>query len=357
MQFYSIPIYLLASFFISVLIIKILIKNAAKLNLIDYPDYRKFHENSTPIVGGLGIIITIFIIMFFSWIFNWHLVYLPLVEIYILLVASCIVVFTGLIDDIKGLKASEKFLFQLIAALVVVLGIHKFQVINWPFSDFFDSIFYSSSLSVFYIVAILNAMNLIDGLDGLAGGVSIIFTITFISLSILSGSSLNEVYLLFILLGTLFGFIMFNKPPAKTFLGDTGSLFIGWLFAIHSLLYAQKTSFSLSILIPIMILGLPAFDVLFVMISRFNRRHNYKIKERLKSIFQPDNHHIHHLIISSGVSKSKAILLIYILTFSTSAIALYSFLNKENVDFIYGIIVILVLIFFIRYLFTWRGKS
>jgi len=357
MQNYSIYIYLISSFLISILAIFFLIKNAHKLHLIDHPDYRKFHQDSTPTVGGLGIILTIFIVMFISWLCNWHLLYLPLIDIYILLIGSCIIICTGLIDDIKGLKASEKFLFQLIASLVVVLGIHKFQTINWPFSEFFNSTLYNSSLSVFYIISILNAINLIDGLDGLAGGVSIIFTITFISLSLLSGSPINELYLLFVLLGALVGFIFFNRPPAKTFLGDTGSLFIGWLFAVYSLLYAQKTSFSLSILIPIIVLGLPAFDVLFVMFNRFNRRHNYKIKERLRSIFKADNYHIHHLIVSSGISKTRAILLIYIFTCFTSSVALYSFFNKENIDFRYSVIVVLVLTFFIRYLFSWKVKN
>ena len=101
---------------------------------------------------------------------------------------------------------------------------------------------------------------------------------TFIGLSILSGMKILEIYPLIILVGSLLGFLLHNKPPAKTFLGDTGSLFLGWFFAIYSLIYAQKTTFSLSILIPIMVLGLPAFDVVFVMLKRFNNRHNYKLK-------------------------------------------------------------------------------
>ena len=95
----------------------------------------------------------------------------------------------------------------------------------------------------------------------------------------------------------LTAFIFYNKPPAKTFLGDSGSLFIGWLFAMISLTYATKTAFSLSILIPIMALGMPSFDVIFVMLKRFNSRHNYKMKDRIKSIFVPDNNHLHHLIV------------------------------------------------------------
>ena len=109
----------------------------------------------------------------------------------------------------------------------------------------------SMEYKFFYIISILNAINLIDGLDGLAGGVSVIITMTFIGLSILSGMKILEIYPLIILVGSLLGFLLHNKPPAKTFLGDTGSLFLGWFFAIYSLIYAQKTTFSLSISIPV----------------------------------------------------------------------------------------------------------
>tara|TARA_B110000263_G_scaffold224364_1_gene214721 strand:- start:235 stop:846 length:612 start_codon:yes stop_codon:yes gene_type:complete len=198
-------------------------------------------------------------------------------------------------------------------------------------------------------------MNLIDGLDALAGGISIIITISFIFLSLLSGLAIEDIYILFILLGSLTGFIIYNKPPAKTFLGDSGSLFIGWIFSIISLMYAQKTSFSLSILIPIMSLGLPAFDVIFVMLKRFNNKHDYNLKVRFKNIFTPDNNHLHHLIISSGVSKKKTIFLLYFLAIITNCIAIYSYMKSVNL--VYGIIIILLMIFTIRYLFLWLIKN
>ncbi len=353
MEIYKVYIYFFSSLIISNFTIKYLIFKSHFLGLVDLPNKRKIHKVSTPIVGGLGIVITFFIIMAISWLFNWHLIYLSLNKIYILLLGTVIIVLTGLIDDIKGLTAKDKFLFQIIASLIVVIGMVDFQLIDWPLSNFFNSQIYNSFLSIFYIVSILNAINLIDGLDGLAGGVSIIISITFLFLSYLSGSKIYELYLLIILIGSLFGFIINNKPPAKTFLGDTGSLFLGWLFAINSLVYAQKTTFSLSILIPIMVLGMPAFDVLFVMIKRFNTRHNYNFKNRIKSLFKPDNNHLHHIIISYGFSKIKALILLYLLTLITCIIALYSFFNNETTSLIYGIIFILIIIFVIRFLLTW----
>tara|TARA_B110000495_G_C23029675_1_gene612836 strand:- start:592 stop:1671 length:1080 start_codon:yes stop_codon:yes gene_type:complete len=355
MQDYLHYFYFSISFIICYVLIKFLIKNAVFFGLLDHPNYRKFHKNTTPMVGGLAIILSFFIIMFFSWLFKFHLIYLPLNQIYFLLLSSLIIILTGLIDDIKGISASNKFLFQIIAAAIIVLGIKDFQLVDWPFSSFFDSEFYSILLSIFYIVSILNAINLIDGLDALAGGISIIITTTFIILSLLSGIAISELYILFILLGSLFAFIFYNKPPAKTFLGDSGSLFIGWVLAIASLFYAQKTTFSLSILVPIMALGLPSFDVIFVMLKRFSDRHNYNMKDRIKSIFLPDNNHLHHLIVVSGLSKRKAIFILYCLTLITSLIALYSFI--ANINYTYGIIFILLLIFTVRYMFLWKIKK
>ena len=348
-------IYIFLSFLISFISIHFFIKQASYLKLIDHPDKRKVHKNSTPIIGGLGIIFTFFIIFLFSNIIGIKIISFSKFELFVLLSGSIIIILTGLIDDIKGISAFNKFLFQIIAASIVVIGIKNFQLVNWPLSDYFNSNIYNSILSIFYIVSILNAMNLIDGLDALAGGISIIITISFIFLSLLSGLAIEDIYILFILLGSLTGFIIYNKPPAKTFLGDSGSLFIGWIFSIISLMYAQKTSFSLSILIPIMSLGLPAFDVIFVMLKRFNNKHDYNLKVRFKNIFTPDNNHLHHLIISSGVSKKKTIFLLYFLAIITNCIAIYSYMKSVNL--VYGIIIILLMIFTIRYLFLWLIKN
>ena len=346
------------SFLISFTSIFFLIKTAKSINLMDYPDHRKMHDISTPQVGGLGIIISFTLIFFTSFIFNFNILNISTFQSWILILSTLIIVLTGLIDDFKGITAFNKFIFQIIAAFILVLGFEDFQLIDWPFSDYFESSIFNSILSIFYIVSILNAINLIDGLDGLAGGVSIIITIFFITLSLLSGLEINDIYVLFILLGSLIAFIFYNKPPAKTFLGDSGSLFIGWVFGVISLMYAQKTSFSLSILLPIMALGLPSFDVIFVMLKRFNDRHGYHFKDRIKSIFSPDNNHLHHLIVSSGFSKNMALILLYVITIITNLIALYSYM--QNVNFIFGTIVILILIFIVRYTFLWkinnRGK-
>lgn len=356
MHIFNVYIYFFTALIISYLSIRYLISIAHKIGLLDHPEKRKIHNNSIPIVGGLGIVITFFIIMSFSWYFEYHLLYIELNKIYILILGTLIICLTGLIDDIKNIKARDKFLFQLIASSIVVVGINNFQNINWPLSSLFDSIYYNSFLSILYIVSILNAINLIDGLDGLAGGISIIISVTFLILSILSGVYIYELYLLVILIGSLFGFMLLNKPPAKTFLGDTGSLFLGWIFAINSLLYSQISSFSLSILIPIMVLGVPAFDVIFVMFKRFSNRHNYNFRSRFSNMFKPDNNHLHHMLLSSGISKIQAVLFLYFLTFIACTIALVVFFNNENTNLIYGIIFILFEVFIVRFILAVKNK-
>ena len=348
-------IFFVSSFIMSFIIIKYLINNALKLQLIDHPNDRKIHKNATPIVGGLAIVATFFVIFIISYLLNIQIMHFQNFDYFVLFIGSIIIIVTGFIDDIKGISAFNKFLFQIIAALIIVLGIQDFQHVIWPLSYYFNSNIYNALLSTFYIVSILNAINLIDGLDGLAGGVSIIITSSFIVFSLISGLLISDIYILFILLGSLIAFIIYNKPPAQTFLGDSGSLFIGWIFAVTSLLYTEKTSFSSSILIPIMLLGLPAFDVIFVMLKRFNDKSHYKLKERLKSIFHPDNNHLHHLILLSGTSKRIAIIILYMVTILTNIIAFYLYINSIN--FVYGIILILILIFLTRYLFLLKIKQ
>jgi len=153
------------SFLVTFISIYFLIKNANKLNLVDHPNNRKIHKISTPQVGGLGIVISFSLIFLVSFIINFKIIDISLFESCVLVLSSLIIIMTGFIDDTKGITAFNKFLFQVTASIILVLGVKDLQFIDWPFSIYFDSIFYNSVLSIFYIVSILNAINLIDGLD------------------------------------------------------------------------------------------------------------------------------------------------------------------------------------------------
>ena len=344
------------SFLINYFFTKVLIRYSSNLKLIDFPSERKMHSLSMPVVGGLSICITVFIFFIYFYFTGYFYDLFDNFEIVAFAISSIIIVITGLVDDRYGLGPFNKFLFQLISALVFLIGLDINHTIIF---NFLDNNILHFLVNVFFIVGIINAFNLIDGLDGLAGGVSLIVSLTFIALNLLSGSSNIEIYSFVIIIGCLFSFLIFNKSPAETFLGDTGSLFLGWYFAVNSIYFAERTALSLSILMPFMILGLPAFDVLFVMIKRFVKRHNYKVPfiARLKAIFMPDNNHLHHLIIRGGISKRMAIIVLYIITIISSLVGIFFWINQDRVSLIYGIIFILMLIFFIRLYFEIKIKS
>ena len=350
----------LISFISTIFFLELLIKQSQFLGLIDKPGYRKIHNKEIPTVGGLSIILSFiptFVVYYF---FNWHSYQIDM--FFICLIFSTTIIFlTGLIDDIKGLKASSKFVFQFLAAIIVVIGA-KYSNIEFSFFTNGDFEFLSIALSIVYIVGITNAINLIDGLDGLAGGVSLIITISFLGLGILAPAGVKGgyVFILVPLIGSLIAFLIYNKEPAKVFLGDTGSLMLGWIFAILSLVYSQKTSFTLSILIPVMVLGLPAFDVIFVMLKRFFVRHQYGYKGRLSQIFVGDQNHMHHLLLSMGLSKKSTVLILYAITLLTSGIALYFyFYNRElyaKENIIYALICVFAIIFVVRFIVEWKAS-
>ena len=344
------------SFLLNFLITKILIRYSKKLNLIDHPDQRKMHSDSTPVVGGLGIALTMSLIILCFLCTNQASGIFGFNQIVIISISTSIILLTGLMDDSLGLTASNKFLFQLIATLIFLFG---FDIQFKPIFSI-DSYIITFIFNTLFIVGITNAFNLLDGLDGLAGGVSLIICMTLMFLYYLSGYGIIQIALFVLLSGCLSSFLLFNKPPAKTFLGDTGSLFLGWYFALTSIYFAEKTTLSLSILIPFMVLGLPAFDVLFVMLSRFIKRHNYKIsfRNRFKSVFLPDNTHLHHLLVRGGVSKGHTVIFLYVLTLISCITCLFLWINQRviEINFIYGIIFILLLIFISRLYIEWKIK-
>ena len=273
-------------------------------------------------------------------------IYFSIQEIFILYLSTLVIVITGIVDDIKGLGPFNKFLFQIIASLLFLVGFD----LHFESLFGFDYTYFDFIINVFFIVGIVNAFNLIDGLDGLAGGVSLIICITFSILFYLSGNELYALFYFILISACLSSFLIFNISPAKTFLGDTGSLFLGWVFAVSSVYYFDKVTISLSILLPFIILGLPAFDVIFVMLSRFTKRHNYNIpiSNRIKLMFKPDNTHLHHLFIRGGMSKFKTVILLYLITCVGWLACLISWFNREQVNFLYGIIFILLFVFLLR---------
>jgi UDP-GlcNAc:undecaprenyl-phosphate/decaprenyl-phosphate GlcNAc-1-phosphate transferase len=291
--------------FITVLLITpLVIKLAVKIGAVDSPNKRKVHQKIMPRLGGLAIFIGVGAGYFASDLQN-----APLTGITI---GAFIIIITGVLDDKYQLSAKYKLVGQILAALIVAKTGLLIDLLNIPFIGEFDLSFaLAFPLTVLWIIAITNAINLIDGLDGLAAGVS---TIVIATIAIMAGLNGNVLILTLslIVIGSTIGFLFYNFHPAKIFMGDTGALFLGYAIAIISLLGVYKSVTLFSFVIPLIILGVPVFDTTFAIIRRLVNK---------KPISAPDKGHLHHRLLSLGLSHRMTVITIYLLSilFSVSA--------------------------------------
>ena len=273
---------------------------AFKIGAIDIPkDNRRMHKKPTPRIGGLAIIFgfTVATLCFAQ----------PSRQLYGTLAGAAIIAVMGVIDDCKNLPAKLKFVIQIIAALVVVFaGDIKIDVFTNP-NFLSDNPYWvlpewlSVTLTVIWIVFITNAVNFIDGLDGLAAGVSAIMSISLVFISIRVGEY-SIAILGIALMGSCFGFLPFNFNPAKIFMGDTGSTFLGFMLATLSIQGVFKSYAVISFAVPLLILGLPLFDALFAMIRRILRG---------QSPLTADRGHLHHRLVDMGFSQKQTVFILY----------------------------------------------
>ena len=273
---------------------------AFKIGAIDIPkDNRRMHKKPTPRIGGLAIIFgfTVATLCFAQ----------PSRQLYGTLAGAAIIAVMGVIDDCKNLPAKLKFVIQIIAALVVVFaGDIKIDVFTNP-NFLSDNPYWvlpewlSVTLTVIWIVFITNAVNFIDGLDGLAAGVSAIMSISLVFISIRVGEY-SIAILGIALMGSCFGFLPFNFNPAKIFMGDTGSTFLEFMLATLSIQGVFKSYAVISFAVPLLILGLPLFDALFAMIRRILRG---------QSPMTADRGHLHHRLVDMGFSQKQTVFILY----------------------------------------------
>ena len=273
---------------------------AFKIGAIDIPkDNRRMHKKPTPRIGGLAIIFgfTVATLCFAQ----------PSRQLYGTLAGAAIIAVMGVIDDCKNLPAKLKFVIQIIAALVVVFaGDIKIDVFTNP-NFLSDNPYWvlpewlSVTLTVIWIVFITNAVNFLDGLDGLAAGVSAIMSISLVFISIRVGEY-SIAILGIALMGSCFGFLPFNFNPAKIFMGDTGSTFLGFMLATLSIQGVFKSYAVISFAVPLLILGLPLFDALFAMIRRILRG---------QSPMTADRGHLHHRLVDMGFSQKQTVFILY----------------------------------------------
>jgi UDP-GlcNAc:undecaprenyl-phosphate GlcNAc-1-phosphate transferase len=307
-------------------------KIAIHIGALDIPDERKVHTKPIPRLGGLGIYIGFLIgYMIFGG---------SSIQMNSILIGSFIILLTGIFDDIKPINAKAKLLGQILASCVIVFyGNILLNNITIFGLDLNFGIF-AYPITILFIVACTNIINLIDGLDGLAGGVSSIFYLSTIIICFFQGRYMElEFILALLMLGSTLGFLIHNFHPARIFAGDSGALFMGFTIAIMSLLGFKTTAIT-SIFIPIAILAVPILDTLFAIIRRLLKH---------QSISTPDKQHLHHQLLKMKFSHRNTVLIIYLITalFSTASI-LYTLHDTSDVfigRIIYGILMIIVVIF------------
>lgn len=287
---------------------------ASKTGALDKPDSRKVHKKPIPRIGGLGIY-TAFIVSMLTVMAFADLSSEVFWEVVGLIVSGTMIMLVGLIDDYKNLPAKVKLLGQIIAAAVLVLAFNvRIDFITDPFGDYIYLEWFAIPATIFWLVGLTNTVNLIDGLDGLAAGISAIAAIT-ILLVALEDNILLVAVLTAALAGAAIGFLFYNFNPACIFMGDSGALFLGFMLAGISIIGAVKCAAIISLIVPILALGLPILDTTFAIIRRYRGG---------VPIFKPDKGHLHHRLLGLGFTQRQAVLLMYIISalLGLSAVAL-----------------------------------
>lgn len=275
---------------------------ARKIKAIDIPkDSRRVHKKPIPLIGGLAI--------FYGFLISVLCFAVMEKELIGILVGSVIMVVVGVVDDKCDLNAKLKLLFQILAsAIVIYCGVEIEHIanpfVNWVGPRYIQLGLWSIPITMVWIIGVTNALNLIDGLDGLAAGVSSIASVALLSMTLLS-QDVNAAIVAAALAGAGFGFLPYNFNPAKIFMGDTGSTFLGFILACISIQGVMKTYAVVSVAIPVLILGLPIFDTLFAIIRRILKR---------KPIMSPDRGHLHHRLLDMGFSQRQTVTILYTLT-------------------------------------------
>lgn len=315
-------------------------KFAFKVGAIDVPNARKVHTRVMPRLGGLAIFLAFVITFFLVLPFLPHNLTVREVNfVKAFLVGGTMTILLGAFDDRFDLPAKLKFLVQIATACVVVFGFDiRLEFANIPFHTYASvEDWIAIPFTILWIVGVTNAINLIDGLDGLAAGVSAIAIGTIAVMAFLMGNVVVALISL-MLLGGIIGFLYFNFHPAKIFMGDSGALFLGFSLALLSLLGFKQVAI-VSFLTPLILIGVPLSDTLFAIVRRWMQK---------KPIFSPDKGHLHHCLRELGFSHRQTVLIIYgiaaffgVLAVIQSSAAMY---NANWVTFV----VICVMVFFLQ---------
>ena len=318
--------------FLFVALVVPFIKDVAyHVGAVDIPNERKVHTKPMPRLGGLSI--------FFGFLLGYMLFGTHSSIMNSILIGSFIIVLTGVVDDIKPLKASTKFVGQLMAACVIVFygGILLKELNAFGFHLYFD--IFSYPITIFFILGCVNCMNLIDGLDGLAAGISSIYFLTIGIIAVIQSKFGLDFVLTFVMLGSTLGFLVHNFHPASIFMGDSGSMFLGFIISVIALLGFKNVTMT-SLIIPLLVLAIPILDTLFAILRRMIKG---------ESISAPDKFHIHHQLLNRNFSQGTTVLIIYGINILFAFASIVYVINDPKLGYvIYGILLIIVFLFVLK---------
>ena len=313
-------------------IIPFIKKVALHVNAMDIPNGRKVHKEPMPRLGGLGI--------YMGFLLGYILFGEMSIRMNAILMGSIIIIITGIVDDINPIPAKIKFLFQILAASVVAFYGQILLRDLSAFGIYINFGIFSYPITILFIVGLINCINLIDGLDGLAAGLASIYFLTIGIVIIWWTHSFGlDVMITYIMLGATLGFLCHNFNPAKIFMGDSGSMFLGYMIAVIALLGFKNVTLT-TLLAPICLLAIPIMDTLFAILRRVINK---------KPIDEPDKEHLHHQLLNLKLSHRNTVLVIYFvdILFAT-AMLVYILYNNTVGVIMYAILFIAVLVFIMK---------
>lgn len=313
------------SFLVTLLTTPLMIFIGKKCGLVDKPDARKIHKEPIPRVGGVAIFLGFFIGCLVLGRFGEQML--------ALMAASVIIMLLGFVDDARNIPPIAKLIGQAVAAFLVVRSGLVVEFLTNPFTGGEMSLgWLSVPLTMVWLIGMSNAVNLIDGMDGEAAGVSAISAGMIAIICVLQGPQ-SVAAVAGLLAAACIAFLVFNFNPAKIFMGDSGSLFIGFALATISIMGFSKSATFISVVIPIIILGTPIMDTFFAILRRLFSH---------KPVFEADKGHMHHRLLQRGLSQKKAVLIIYAVTFLLGIAAILMSLLTTAQALVILIIVILL---------------
>ncbi len=327
--------------FLALITTPIVIRVARRINAVDRPGVRTVHTRPVPRLGGVAIYLSAMTLLVAALFLNntigdaFRNAKLQLVTLFC---TGTSIFLIGLADDLKGLPARFKFIAELVAAAVlcfVGVRISSVEITNeWVL----HLGLLSYPLTILWIVGITNAVNLSDGLDGLAAGISAITCAVIAVFAVHTGNGIMAVFML-ALFGALSGFLFFNFNPAKIFMGDCGSLFIGFVIASTSVVCATESAALVGLALPALALGIPIFDTLFSMVRRFLER---------RSIFAPDRGHFHHRLVELGLKHHHVVILIYGMTLCAAGLGMFMMVTHNTGSLMIFLCLLLLLLLVFR---------